>query len=365
MSLEEIKELSSLSFIILQKYNKETVVIKMRRIVSFLICFVLIVTGCGKNSGVGNKMIEKEKFMDFKVYIDNNTLEKLGFENFTRSEFRLLFTEEAAYILNRVDKAIIKYCKGKKHKVYKASGQGPEEFGNPINLFFINDNNIAVFDNMNYKLMIFDKDLNFSHGLDCRIKQVIHRINKVRDGYIVFGAFGKEATGMFSLLDKDFNIKFTYGDDDRKTKYSNFYKLFLYNGYLMKDYKVADTSWIYLKKKCSVDIVDIKLKKKICNLSWDNPVTVSQKAINNRRMYGSAIITGNDNYYFVQNVSFEKRNNSFVDLIVFDKTGKLRKQYNDFKYYLLDTRYYKKKDDGKVYFLDEEGNILSGEVIQK
>ena len=334
--------------------------IKIEKVVFLLICFVLIATGCGKNSGVGNKMIEKGKFMDFKVYIDNDTLEKFGFESYNSHAFSLLHTDESVYILNSKDKMVVKYSKDKKHKVYSASGQGPGEFQNPINLFFLDDDTIVVFDIMRDMFMYFDKDLNYVRALS--VKQSFYKINKIKDGYIVFGDLKNEA--MFALLDQDLNIKSLYGNRNRKTKYNNTYPRILYQGYLIKDNIVADTSWVYLNKKCSVDIVDIKSKRKLCNLSWDNPVTVSQKSINNRKMYGSALITGNDNYYFVQNTHSNGITAISYDLIVFDKKGIMQKRYNDFKYYLLDTRYCKKKDDGKVYFLDEEGNILSGEVIE-
>ena len=339
----------------------EMVMIKMKRIIVLLIGISCLWIGCGSNNQDSKKVVKKDKYMNFEMYINNQTLEELGFENFSQFAFRLLFTNQSVYILNSKDKMVVKYSKDKKHKVYSASGQGPGEFQNPINLFFLDDDTIVVFDIMRDMFMYFDKDLNYVRALS--VKQSFYKINKIKEGYIAFGDLKNDA--MFALLDQDLNIKSLYGNRNRKTKYSNVFPRGLYQGYLIEDNIVADTSWVYLNKKCSVDIVDIKSKKILCNLSWDNPTMVSQKTINDEKVYDSNLITSSDKYYFVQNSYSKEITILFSDLIVFDKKGKLRKQYNDFKYYLLDTRYCKKKDDGKVYFLDEEGNILSGEVIQK
>jgi hypothetical protein len=320
--------------------------------------FILMFIQCSQKND-GKLMSSKSAFSNDKepgkIIIDVKSLEKIGFQYLNPNVFFLLTTKKYWYLLNRKDAMIARFVDGVPDKVYKHYGQGPAEFLNPYSLF-IDDDKIAVFDSMRYSILFFDKDLNFLE--EKKISQSIRKISKISSLTLAFGDLGDY---LYAILYNNYKIIETFKEKPKKTPFENLYIEALYMGHILADGTIADTSWLYIKDVCKINILNPIDKKIKITLEWKNQYPQTNTTINHRKnMYSNYYVGIYGNFYFVQNcfiAGFNKPES--YDLIIFDKSGRLLKKKSSDRKILFSWNPY---DDSTIYFIDDEGNIYANNV---
>lgn len=321
----------------------------MKLVITITFIFLIIVSCSNETAfNTNNSSIKGDKLISL------TSIEKAGFEHIRPDFFRMLVTGKKLYLLNSEDKMIARFNGDTPERVYKAGGQGPGEFLNPISLFMIDTNTIAVFDSMKNKILFFDLDLNLKS--EKSILHAIRKISKIKGNILAFGDFGEKT---FAHFDDEFKVIGYYGDRNRKIPFDRIPPGAMYMGYLLSDGKAADTNWLHCFSECKIDIVDIISKKVILSLTWNHPSPPTQQLINKRQFYSCYYTGKHGKYYVVQNSFQKKRNVSVLDLLIFDDNGKLVAKY-DFNHKILHRG--TTESDSKIYYFNENDDIIEFDI---
>jgi hypothetical protein len=319
----------------------------------FVVCFFCMLTSL-YSSTAENKHQPFENQIQFLGF---ETLEKAGFEHFTPENFRLLITNEYAFVLNRKDNMVVRFKGEKPEKVYKAAGQGPAHFLKPTSMFLMDKETVGIFDGIKYTVLMFDRDLNYKKEI--RVSPSIRTIAKVSSGYIAFGDF--DQGHMFASLTEEFKTVRTFGNRERKASIRVFPGS-LYMGYLLNDGDVADTSWLHASPTCSVKIIEVASLRVKTVLEWKNPFPPTQKDFDElRNLYSSYYVEKHGQYYVVQNILAKAPKQRIPELKIFSVEGKTVGTYIvDFTIIPAISE----RDEERIYVMGDDENISYWNVLE-
>lgn len=122
------------------------------------------------------------------------------------------------------DRVLVFDFEGKLQKIMGRAGQGPAEFGNPTGLDVFDDGMLAVADNQNNRIQLFDKSWEFVKSIntkEVRVADLVFRNDKFYTissygmaGYSLALRSEKETPPLVNVLDREGNLVQTMGVDD-------------------------------------------------------------------------------------------------------------------------------------------------------
>lgn len=292
-----------------------------------------------------------------KTVISVTQLESSGFGYIYDNCFDLLFTQKALYLLNSRDRMIVKFSNQQPIKILKIEkGVDERKMMFPVNIILYDPKTIAVFDFEKRSVLFYDMELHFIK--EQKVKGNIIGISNNEGDTTVFLL---NSNFLLGQMDKSLNIVGTYIREYEKTPFRSYYKRLLNQIFFMTGGLVGHTKWLQFEKQCKFDIYDMKKKKRIIRLSWEQPFKLNEiNFLAKRDLYATnnAVIAGG--YYIIQNAiqrSIEER--VVYELLVFDMRGKLVFR-GEIPYGLI--RFKKGWRDNFLYMMNDEGSIVALDV---
>ncbi len=122
------------------------------------------------------------------------------------------------------DRVLVFGFEGKLRKIIGRAGQGPAEFGNPTGLDVFDDGTLAVADNQNNRIQLFDKSWEFVRSINTKEVRVADLVFK-DDKFYTISSYGMagytlsirsdvETNPLVNVLDREGNLIKTMGVDD-------------------------------------------------------------------------------------------------------------------------------------------------------
>ena len=122
------------------------------------------------------------------------------------------------------DRVLVFDFDGKLQKIIGRAGQGPAEFGNPTGLDVFDDGTLAVADDQNNRIQLFDKSWEFVRSINTKEVRVADLVFK-DDKFYTISSYGMagytlsirsdvETNPLVNVLDREGNLVQTMGVDD-------------------------------------------------------------------------------------------------------------------------------------------------------
>ena len=292
-----------------------------------------------------------------KTVISVAQLESSGFGYIYDNCFDLLFTQKALYLLNSRDRMIVKFSGQQPMKTLKVEkGVEEKKMMFPVNLFLYNPKTLAVFDFEKRSVLFYNMELHFLN--EQKIKgNIIGITNNEGDTT----AFLLNSDFLLGQMDKNLNIVKTYIRGYEKTPFRRYFKRFLNQVFFMTGGLAGHTKWLQFENQCKLDIYDMKKKKRIISLYWEQPFKLDEiHFISKRDLYVTinAVIAGG--YYIIQNaIQRSVGERAVYELLIFDLRGKLVFR-GETPYGLM--RFSKGWRDKLLYMMNDEGSIVALDV---
>jgi hypothetical protein len=122
------------------------------------------------------------------------------------------------------DRVLVFDFDGKLQKIIGRKGQGPAEFSNPTGLFIFEEGTLAVADNSNNRIQLFDKSWEFLKSIntkEARVADLIFKDDKIYTissygmaGYSLALSSEEKTQPLVNVLDLEGNLVQTMGVDD-------------------------------------------------------------------------------------------------------------------------------------------------------